>query len=119
MKTKLSLIALVSLAAFGASVHAAPARAYAPAGEAVEPNDRLALPTTTDTTRVAVKAETVQARRTGELQAAGEATGSRELRAEVRRPSVLARADVKAQTREAVRNGTIAPFGEAADVITQ
>ena len=118
MNTKRSLSASLStlalLAAFGAGAQAAQAPYHwIPAGEAVG-DETVAPATASNTTRAEVKAETLQARRSGELQAAGEASGEHQQRDDQSRPSVLARAEVKAETLAAVRNGTIAPFGEAA-----
>ena len=108
-----SLSALALLAAFGTGAHAAQApHHWIPAGEAVGDEDLAS--TASNTTRAEVKAETLQARRSGELLAAGEASGEREQRIDASRPSTVARSEVKAETLAAVRNGTIAPFGEAA-----
>jgi len=113
MNTKRSLSTLALLAAFGAGAQAAQAPTHwIPAGEAV--GDELAPSTASNTTRAEVKAETLQARRSGELQGAGETSGEREQRIAASRPSTVARSEVKAQTLAAVHNGTIAPFGEAA-----
>jgi len=111
-----SLSALALLAAFGTAAHAAaatPQQHWIPAGEGIA-EENVAPSTASDTTRSAVNAQTRQARRNGELQAAGEASGEREQRIETGPHSVLARSEVKAETVAAVRNGTIAPFGEAA-----
>ncbi len=109
-----SLSTLALLAAFGASAQAAQApHHWIPAGEAVG-DETVAAPTASNTTRTEVNAETRQARRSGELQAAGEASGEHQQRNDQSRPSVVARAEVKSETLAAVRNGTIAPFGEAA-----
>lgn len=109
-----SLPALVLLAAFGTGAHAAQTQyRWIPAGEGIA-DENVAPSTTSDTTRAAVKAETLQARRSGELLGAGEASGEREQRIETSRPSTLARSEVKAQTLVAVHDGRIAPFGEAA-----
>ena len=118
MNTKRSLSASLStlalLAAFGTGAHAAQAPYHwIPAGEAVG-DEPVAAPTESNTTRAEVKAETLQARRSGELQAAGEASGEHQQRDDQSRPSVVARAEIKSETLAAVRNGTIAPFGEAA-----
>jgi hypothetical protein len=122
MNTKLSLSAslcaslstLALLAAFGTPVHAAQAvHDWIPAGEGIA-DETVAPSTASNTTRAAVKAETLQARRAGELMAAGEASGEHEQRAAESRSSSLARSEVKAETLAAVHNGTIAPFGEAA-----
>ena len=118
MNTKQSLSASLStlalLAAFGTGAHAAQApHDWIPAGEGVA-DETMAPSTASDTTRAAVRAETLQARRSGELVAAGEASGEREQRGDEGRPSSVARSEVKEQTRMAVHNGTIAPFGEAA-----
>lgn len=108
-----SLSALALLAAFGTGAHAAQAPYHwIPAGEAI--GDEDVASTASNTTRAEVKAETLQARRSGELLAAGEASGEREQRIDASRPSIVARSVVKAQTLAAVHNGTIAPFGEAA-----
>jgi len=112
LPTSLSMLAL--LAAFGSAAHAAPApRHWIPAGEAIG-DENVAASTASHTTRAEVTAETQQARRAGELQAAGEASGEHQQREDQSRPSTVARAEVKAETLAAVRNGTIAPFGEAA-----
>ena len=109
-----SLSALALLAAFASTVHAAPApQHWIPAGEAIA-DETVAPPTTSQTTRAAVKAETLKARRAGELQAAGEASGEDEQRAQESQPSSLTRSEVKAETLVAVHNGTIVPTGEAA-----
>ena len=114
MKTKLTLSTLALLAAFGTGVHAAqPAHDWIPAGEGIA-DETVAPSTASNTTRAAVRAETLQARRSGELTGAGEASGEREQRLDGSRPSSVARSQVKAQTLAAVHNGTIAPFGEAA-----
>ena len=110
-----SLSTLALLAAFGTGAQAAQQQPYhwIPAGEAVGDQD-LAPSTASSTTRAEVIAEMVQARRSGELQAAGEASGEREQRVATSQPSIVARSAVKAETLAAVHNGTIAPFGEAA-----
>ena len=118
MNTKRSLSASLSLlalmAAFGSGAHAAQAPMHwIPAGEAIGDESPTAS-TASSTTRAEVRAETLQARRTGELQAAGEASGEHQQRDDQSRPSMVARAEVKSETQAAVRNGTIAPFGEAA-----
>jgi len=109
-----SLSALALLAAFGTGAHAAQAPYHwIPAGEAIG-DETVAPSTASNTTRAEVKVETLQARRSGELQGAGEASGEREQRIDASRPSTVARSAVKAETLAAVHNGTIAPFGEAA-----
>jgi hypothetical protein len=118
MNIKLSLPASLStlalLAAFGTGAHAAqPSHDWIPAGEGIA-GEIMAPSTASDTTRAAVKAEILLARRSGELVAAGEASGEREQRVDESRPSRVARTEVKAETLAAVHNGTIAPFGEAA-----
>ena len=114
MNTKLSLPTLALLAALGTGVHAAPmAHEWIPAGEGIA-DETVAPSTASNTTRVAVKAETLLARRSGELQGAGEASGDHEQRLDESRSSSVARSEVKAETLAAVHNGTIAPFGEAA-----
>lgn len=114
MNTKLSLPTLALLAALGTAVHAAPmAHAWIPAGEGIA-DETVAPSTASNTTRAAVKAETLLARRSGELQGAGEASGDHELRLDESRASSVARSEIKAETLVAVHNGTIAPFGEAA-----
>jgi len=118
MNTKRSLCASLSafalLAAFGSGAHAAQAPAHwIPAGEAVG-EELPAASTASSTTRAEVSAQTLQARRSGELQAAGEASGEYQQRDDQSRPSAAARSEVKSETLAAVRNGTIAPFGEAA-----
>ena len=114
-KLSLSLSTFALLAAFGTGARAAqtPHHDWIPAGEAVG-DETLAPSTTSDTTREAVRAETLQARRAGHLTAAGEASGEDEQRADASRPSGVARSEVKAETLAAVHNRTIAPFGEAA-----
>lgn len=117
MNTKRSLSASLStlalLAAFGTGAHAAQEpHHWIPAGEAI--GDDTAASTASNTTRADVKAETLQARRSGELQAAGEASGEHEQRVAQSQPSAVARSEIKSETLAAVRNGTIAPFGEAA-----
>jgi hypothetical protein len=112
LSTSLSTLAL--LAAFGTSVHAAQTpHDWIPAGEGIA-DETVAPSTASSTTRAAVKAETLQARRHGELIAAGEASGEHEQRLDESRPSRVTRSEVKAETLAAVHNGTIAPFGEAA-----
>jgi hypothetical protein len=112
LSTSLSMLAL--LAAFGSAAHAAPApQHWIPAGEAIG-DENVAPSTASNTTRAEVAADTRQARRAGELQAAGEASGEHQQHEDQSRPSTVARAAVKAETLAAVRNGTIAPFGEAA-----
>ena len=118
MNTKRSLSASLStlalLAAFGSGAHAAQEpHHWISAGEAIGDQD-LAPSTASNTTRAEVAAETRQARRSGELQAAGEASGEHEQRVAQSQPSAVARSEVKSETLAAVRNGTIAPFGEAA-----
>ncbi|HKW84733.1 MAG TPA: hypothetical protein VJN68_13370 [Burkholderiaceae bacterium] len=118
MNTPLSLSASLStlalLAAFGTGAQAAqPSHDWIPAGEGIA-GETMAPSTASDTTRAAVKAETLRARRSGELAAAGEASGEREQRIDESRASGVARAEVKAETLAAVHNGTIAPFGETA-----
>jgi hypothetical protein len=109
-----SLSALALSAGFGTAVHAAqPASRWIPAGEAVG-DDLTAPSTTSSTTRAAVEAEVLQARRSGELMQAGEASGEYEQRVDASRSSAVARSEVKAETLAAVRSGQIAPFGEAA-----
>lgn len=114
-KLSLSLSTLALLAAFGTGARAAqtPPHGWIPAGEAVGDEDR-APSAVSQATREAVRAETLQARRSGELKGAGEAPGADEQHAEASRPSSLARSEVKAETLAAVHNRTIAPFGEAA-----
>ena len=122
MNTKRSLCASLSafalLAAFGSGAHAAQAPAHwIPAGEAIGEavgEESSAASTASSTTRAEVSAQTLQARRSGELQAAGEASGEYQQRDDQSRPSAVARSEVKSETLAAVRNGTIAPFGEAA-----
>jgi hypothetical protein len=115
LSLSLSLSTLALLAAFGTGAHAAqtPRHDWIPAGEAVG-DENVAPSTVSHTTREAVRAETQQARRAGELMAAGEASGEREQRVEASRPSSVARSEIKAETLAAVHNRTIAPFGEAA-----
>lgn len=114
MKTKLSLIALVSLATLGAAAHAAPRQDWIPAGEAIG-DEVTPPPATSATTRVAVKAQTLQARHAGDLKEAGEASGAREQRAELSRESLLARASVKAATYDAIRRHSTLPAGDSAE----
>ena len=96
MKTKVSLIALAvsSFAVLGASAQAAtpPGHDWIPAGEAAD--EVMAPPTTSTTTREAVKEQTLEARNRGGLQSAGDIGGDRKARVCV--------------------DGTIAPFGETA-----
>ena len=114
MNTKLSLPTLALLAALGTSVHAAQApHEWIPAGEGIA-DETVAPSTASDTTRAAVKAETLLARRSGELQGAGEASGEHEQRLDESRASSVARSEIKAETLAAVHDRTIAPFGEAA-----
>lgn len=109
-----SLSALALLTAFGTGAHAAQEpHHWIPAGEAIGDED-LAASTASNTTRAEVAAETLQARRSGELQAAGEASGEHEQRVAQSQPPTVARSEVKSETLAAVRNRTIAPFGEAA-----
>jgi hypothetical protein len=109
-----TLSGLALLAGVVGGVQAAePAYHWIPAGEAV--GDEVAAPSNTSgTTRAAVEAEVLQARRSGELKQAGEASGEYEQRVDASRTSAVARSEVKAETLAAVRSGLIAPFGEAA-----
>jgi len=112
LATSMSTLAL--LAAFGAGAQAAPpSHGWIPAGEAIG-DETVAPSTASSTSREAVRAETLQARRAGELKGAGEASGEDEQRVATSHPSAVARSEVKAETLAAVRDGTIAPFGEAA-----
>jgi hypothetical protein len=115
MKTRLSLIALaVSFSALGATAQAAPAaHDWIPAGEGAS-DDMRAPPTTSTTSREAVKEQVLEARRNGTLSPAGDIGADRRARAEIAAPSTQSRDDVRAQTLAAVREGTIAPFGETA-----
>jgi hypothetical protein len=118
MKTRLSLMALaISFASVGASAQAATAAAggykWIPAGEGI-PGELAPPSTASTTTREAVKAQTLAARRSGALRTAGEAAEENAERGELAAPSTQSRAEVRAATLEAVREGTIAPFGETA-----
>src|SRR5437762_740974 len=102
-KLSLSLSTLALLGAFGTGANAAqaPYHGWIPAGEAV--GDEVVAPSTaSDTSREAVRAETRQARRAGQLKAAGEASGEYEQRVATSQPSAVARSEIKAETLTAV-----------------
>ena len=85
-----------------------------PPGEAT----RVQRPDVTASTRSRSdrKAETLQARKAGELRPAGMEPEWKAARRDARKPSTLTRADRKAATLAAAAQGKLVPAGEGSDI---
>jgi hypothetical protein len=85
-----------------------------PSGEAT-PGEKQA-PTKSTKTRAQRKAETMEARRKGELLSPGEATYKTNMSQQnATAKSTKTRAERKSETAEAVKQGKLAPVGEASE----
>jgi hypothetical protein len=83
-------------------------------GEATPPEKQA--PTKSTKTRAQRKAETMEARRKGELPSPGEATYKTNMSQQnATAKSTKTRAERKAETAEAVKQGKLAPVGEAGE----